>query len=114
MLTEASNRRDRLSDRIDAFNRSRTERAAAPTAAQGDGARDCPPTAASSPEDIGPPVVAACTLGERHGGRLWDTVRWTGNSTLLVGPGVTLTLGAGDVDAIHTALGHAIAARGRA
>ncbi len=101
---------DRISDELEGS----TDRAA-PVARQGDGARACPPPGAPSPEDLGPPVVASCVLGQVPSGRVWDTVRWAGNSTLLVGPGVTLTLGEGDVDAIHAALGRVIEAReGRA
>ncbi len=80
-------------------------------APQGGDARDCPPDAASSPDPTAVPVMAACPIGERHSGRLWDTVRWTGSWTLLVGPGVTLTLSASDIDAIHAATGRVIADR---
>ncbi|MES2494610.1 MAG: hypothetical protein V4618_00720 [Pseudomonadota bacterium] len=82
-----------------------TNRGASHGASRGDGARDCPPNCASSP------IVAGAPIGERHSGRLWEVVRWRGTLTLLVGPGVTLTLSASDVDAIHAATGRAIAAR---
>jgi len=82
------------------------DRGAPHGASRGDGARDCPSSCASSP------IVAGAPIGERHSGRLWEVVRWRGTLTLLVGPGVTLTLSASDVDAIHAATGRAIAWRG--
>ncbi|KKC24909.1 hypothetical protein [Sphingomonas sp. SRS2] len=67
---------------------------------QGDGAAGLLPHAVLSPV----PTIAGVPLGEAHRGPLWRAVRWGGQQTLLVGPGVTLTLCPSGVGAIQAAL----------